>query len=145
MTAALKPTFYFMKMNGCSACVQFDQQMFQQLLKDPEVRQAVTLEQVVFGRGDDGVVYSLDDEFPDFRQQITYAPYLWLGRGYDESQGYHLRSETMHDKKRNLRQDGVLYSYRMESTYPELREWILSNARRFQGNEFRARKTTSRR
>jgi len=143
----MKPTLYFFKLNGCGACVQFEEQMFSKLVNDPEVRKVVTLEKIVFGRDQEtGEEYSLAPEFPDFQSTIKYAPYVWLARGYDESQGYHLQPTTMHDKSLNLRQDGQLYEYRHDSTYPELRNWILQGARSYnstRSGNFRSRRSSS--
>ena len=136
-----KPTLYFFKMIGCGACTQFETQMFQQLINDPEVRKTIAIEQVVFGRDAQGNEYSLVPEFPDFQSKVQYAPYVWLARPYDESQGYHLQSTTMNDKSLNTRQDGQEYSYRRDSTYPEFRNWVLQNAKPSSSGGFRARGT----
>jgi hypothetical protein len=135
-----KPTLYFMKMEGCGACAQFEEQMFQRLIQDPEVRTVVALERVVFGRDAQGHEYSLDSEFPDFSARVQYAPYIWLGRAYDESSGYHLNPATMNNKALNLRQDGQEYRYRVNTTYPELKNWILQGARRLSGSSYRGRR-----
>lgn len=125
-----KPTLYFFKLHGCPACIQFDTQMFQRLIKDSEIRNTVTLEKVEFGRNSQGVEYSLAPEFPDFKTKIQYAPYVWLAHSYDESNGYHLDPTTMNDVKLNLRQKGKQYEYRHDSTYPELRTWILTEGKK---------------
>ena len=130
-----KPVFWFCKLFKCQACTLFEGHLFSRLLQDPVVRQAVVLEQVTFGQNSEtGETYHLESEFPDFASKISYAPYLWLAKPYDESQGYHLNPSTMNNKTLNTRLQGKEYVYGPTSTYEELRNWLLTNARSLSSN-----------
>jgi len=123
-----KPTFTFFKLQGCSACDQFQRQFFERLVKDPEVLRAVNIDEVMFGRGADGEDYSLRENYPDFADKVTYAPFLWLAQAYDESRGYHLDPATMFDTTLNLRLNGEQFPYRRDTTYEGLKAWLLKGA-----------------
>lgn len=119
-----KPTFMFFAMSGCNACTQF-KKLWSRLIKDSEVKAVVNLDRIEFGFKD-GVEYELESAYPDFN--IEYAPYLWLAKPYDESNGHHLNPATMHDKKKNTRQNGELFGFRGNTTYSGLKKWILEHA-----------------
>lgn len=125
---ASKPTFTFFKMIGCGACNQFQREIFDRLVKDPEILQAVNVDEVIFGRDEHGNVYDLLEDYPDFASKVRYAPFLWLSQPYDEMTGYHLRPETMNNPTMNLRLNGQEFSYRRDTTYEGLKKWILTNA-----------------
>lgn len=122
-----KPTFIFFKLQGCSACDQFQRQIFEQLVRDTEVLRVVNIDEVVFGRGSDGEEGSLSENYPDFVDKIKYAPFLWLAPAYDEELGYHLNSKTMFNKNLNLRIDGEQFPYRPDTTYQGLKNWLIKS------------------
>jgi hypothetical protein len=124
-----KPTFTFFKLLDCSACEQFQSQLFERLVNDPDVLNAVNLDEVVFGRDADGTVYSLEDNYPDFVKAVTFAPYLWLAPPYDERLGYHLEKDTMSNPSLNLRLNGKAFSYRRDTTYEKMKNWLLLSAK----------------
>ena len=104
--------------------------MLSRLTEDPQVRNAVNIERVSFGRDPEtGEIYDLTPEFPDFQDKIQYAPFLWLAQPYDESTGHHLNPTTMRNPKLNTRQNGKEFSMEPTTTYENLRSWILGNAR----------------
>jgi len=132
-STASKPTLTFFKLLNCSACTQFENQIFNQLIQDQEVLKVVNVDQVVFGRDADGTHYDLRDEYPDFVDKVKYAPYLWLSRPYDETKGHHLNASTMNNPSVNTRLNGEAFAYRVDTTYENFKDWILNTARQYQG------------
>lgn len=125
-----RPTFTFFKLIGCGACDYFDREFFQRLITDPAVTSVINIDQVTFGR-DGQHEYVLQEDYPDF--EINYAPYLWLSAPYDESSEYHLDPVTMHNPNLNRRQHGFEYRFSSATTYPVLKQWLLTHADRLRG------------
>lgn len=127
----MKPKLYFFKLrfqsHVCPACSSFEEQIFSRAVKDPEILQAVDLEKVEFGTDSDGKRLTLSVDFPDM--DVTYGPYVYLSAPYDETTGYHLHPNTMHNPEYNRRLIGELYQYRNSSDFPSFKNWILTNAR----------------
>jgi hypothetical protein len=128
-----KPAFTFFKLLNCSACQHFEAKFFQRLIEDNEVRNAVYLDRVVFGREPDGTVLTLEEQYSDLEPKIQYAPYLWLSQPYDESTGYHLDPATRNDPALNTRLNGKEFSFRQDTTYEDVKHWILAEAGRYRG------------
>lgn len=128
-----RPTLIYFKLFGCPACEYFDREFFRLLVNDVDVLQAVNIDEVTFGRGQD-YEYVLDELYPDF--DVKYAPFIWLAAPYDETKGYHLNPATMRDPKLNTRLNGQEYQLTDASTYGTLKNWILENTSRT-GNKFK--------
>jgi hypothetical protein len=135
-----KPIFTFFKLLNCPACEHFEAQFFQRLIADTEIRNAVNLDQVIFGRDRDGTILTLEEEYPDLATNIRYAPYLWLSQPYDETTGYHLNPSTQHNRLLNTRLNGMEFSFQQSTTYEEIKRWILEGAYKYRGFHKAARK-----
>ena len=114
----MKPTLYIFSMFGCPACINFEAQVYPQLVQDRELLSNVDLVTVKFGTGPDGISYTLE-EFPDIK--VEYAPLLYLTPPYDEKSGAHLDPVKMHDPIQNPRAAGKIYEGERELA--AIRRW----------------------